>query len=1014
MTAALLLAPAGTGKTAHAVARVRALPPLAPVRVLVPGQLQAEAFRRRLAAAGGALGVEIQTFYDLYADVLAQAPDDAANPPRLPPPVRYRLLRHLVERACDAGELHYYAPLRRSAGFARLLGELFAELKRVRVFPETLEGVLGHEEPRLSELARLYTAYQSWLVENGWVDAEGQGWLAALALENESTLLGDLALLVVDGFDEFNPTQLHVLRLLGERAAETLITLTGDPDRPERLAHRRLARARAALTDALDVVFHAPTSAAHSVPPLAHLEAHLFESDAAPAPAEGAVTFLEAQNRAAEAREALRWLKARLVRDALAPSDVAVVARDVTPYRPFLEEVAAEFGLPLHFNAGAPLHANPVVAALLNLLTLPLEPDPWMPRALLDALTSPYFDWSSSGLQPGDARRLHDVALAGQVVGGRDQWRAAFRHLATRAAEEERLAVVDEEELAPRPAFTAGEVARLRAVFEALTARVTPPEGIDLHGRVRWLEQLVGEEETAEEAEDVSLRIVAGAREHPLTAARDTAALRALKDVLRGLVLAEAQFAREGLDTHAAFVTEFIRAVESATYSVPVEGDAILALSAPEARGLTFDAVALLGLAEGDFPRAENDDVLLRDGDRARLAARGLTLEPQQRGDEATFFYQAVTRVRRHLLLTRPYLADDGQAWEPSPYWSATRDLFEDAPLQHIRPTDPVRDPASAQERAASLPSPAAPTPETSPGDLSALSEPLAQRFGPERAWSSSKLETYAKCPHYFWAAYVMELEPEALPEPGFDVLILGSIYHLVLERLYARVPDGDPDRLRAELDAVAREVYATAPDDYGFRPTPLWERQQEELTETLRRTLEALIEAGGDYVPLEPELAFGLQGRPPLVIRRDGITLQLRGYIDRVDRAADGKLRIIDYKAGSTPISPRDLVEGTRLQLPLYALAAQEALGESVDSGFYWHISSAEASSLKLERFSGGVAGAIETAVAHALSIVEAVRAGEFAPAPPSGGCPRFCPAAVYCEEFKPKSGKLKPKERQ
>ncbi len=1013
MTAALLLAPAGTGKTAHAVARVRALPPLEPVRVLVPGQLQAAAFRQRLARAGGTLGVEIQTFYDLYADVLAQAPDDAVNPTRLPPPVRYRLLRQLVETACDAGELDYYAPLRRSAGFARLLGELFAELKRVRVFPEALEGALAGEARRLTELAYLYNAYQSWLIDNDWVDAEGQGWLAALALEKDSTLLGDLTLLVVDGFDEFNPTQLHLLRLLNDRAAETLITLTGDPDRPERLAHRRLVRARAALTEALDVAFHpippspAPPvfpSPAPSVSPLAHLEAHLFEPDAAPAPAEDAVTFLEAQNRAAEAREALRWLKTHVVRADVPFSDAAVVARDVTPYRPFLEEIAAEFGLPLHFNAGAPLHANPVVTALLNLLTLPLPPEPWAPRALLDALTSPYFDWSSCGLQPGDARRLHDVALAGQVVGGHDQWRAAFRQLATRAAEEERLAVVDEEELAPRPAFTAGEVAHLRSTFEALTTRVTPPEGIDLHGRVRWLEQLIGEEETAEDAEDVSLRIVARACEHPVTAARDTAALRALKDILRGLVLADAQFSTEGVNAHETFVAELVQAVESGAYSVPGEGDAILALSAPEARGLTFDAVALLGLAEGDFPRAENDAVLLRETDRARLTVRGLTLEPQQRGDEVTFFYQAVTRARRHLLLTRPYLADDGQAWEPSPYWSTTRDLFADASVRHVRPTDPMRDPASQQERARHAPqTPPAPAPRpASPGDLTTLTAELAQRFGPERAWSSSKLETYAKCPAYFWAAYVMELEPQALPEPGFDVLILGSLYHLVLERLYARVPDGDPDRLRAELDAVARKVYATAPDDYGFRPTPLWERQQEELTETLRRTLEALIEASGDYAPLVPELAFGLQKRPPLVIRHDGVTLRLRGYIDRVDRAPDGELRIIDYKAGSTPISPRDLVEGTRLQLPLYALAAQEALGDAVASGFYWHISAAKPSSLKLERFTGGVAGAIETAVAHALTIVEAVRAGEFAPMPPPGGCPRFCPAAAFCEEFK------------
>jgi RecB family exonuclease len=565
-------------------------------------------------------------------------------------------------------------------------------------------------------------------------------------------------------------------------------------------------------------------------------------------------------------------------------------------------------------------------------------------------------------------------------------------------------------ELTPRRPLTRDEVARLKTTFEGIVARITPPQDTTLRGRVQWLEALIGEE-GEEDVREASLCLVARACDNPVTAARDTAALQALKDTLRSMVLTEQEIAHSAGTpdaerlSHQAFVADLTRAVERATYTVPVEDDAIFVLSAPEARGLSFDAIALLGLSEGDFPRAENDDVLLRETDRARLAERGLTLEPRVRGDEATFFYQAATRARRRLLLSRPYLADDGQAWEPSPYWSAARDLFAGAPVHHVRPTDPVRDPASEQELPAHNPQPATPNSQPAPGDLSALTEQLARRFGPERAWSSSKLETYAKCPHYFWAAYVMELEPEELPEAGFDVLVLGSIYHLVLERLYERVSDGDPNRLRAELDTVAQEVYTTAPDDYGFRPTPLWERRHEEMTETLRQTLEALIDASEAYAPLVPELAFGLQGQPPLVIHGDQTTLQLRGYIDRVDRATDGRLRIIDYKAGSTPISARDLIEGTRLQLPLYALAAQEALGESVDSGFYWHIGSAKASSLKLERFEGGVPGAIETAVIHALGIVEAVRAGEFAPTPSPDGCPPFCPAAAFCDEFKARS---------
>ena len=93
------------------------------------------------------------------------------------------------------------------------------------------------------------------------------------------------------------------------------------------------------------------------------------------------------------------------------------------------------------------------------------------------------------------------------------------------------------------------------------------------------------------------------------------------------------------------------------------------------------------------------------------------------------------------------------------------------------------------------------------------------------------------------------------------------------------------------------------------------------------------------------------------------------------------------------------------RLQLPLYALAAQEALGEEVASGFYWHIGSAKPSSLKLEKYEGGVVGAIEAAVDYALAIGTAVRAGQFAPTPSDDGCPTFCPAATFCGRYKPRA---------
>jgi len=59
------------------------------------------------------------------------------------------------------------------------------------------------------------------------------------------------------------------------------------------------------------------------------------------------------------------------------------------------------------------------------------------------------------------------------------------------------------------------------------------------------------------------------------------------------------------------------------------------------------------------------------------------------------------------------------------------------------------------------------------------------------------------------------------------------------------------------------------------------------------------------------------------------GRRLQFRGRADRVDRTEHGGVVVIDYKTGSSrPFAPLDhgdpVQRGTKLQLPLYGLAAQ------------------------------------------------------------------------------------------
>lgn len=1029
MSLHLLLAPAASGKTEYCISRIQTVRrenPLAAIWAILPNGANVAAFRRRLGNAGGAMGVRLGTLYTLYVELLAAAGKLAA---RLDEPVIYRVLRAIAGELHAAGALDFFSSIHTTPGFARALHGAIQELKRARITPEQFAATIQGRGARLAELARLYAAYQDRLLSAEWADDEGQGWVTVRALEQDAHLAHGWRLLAVDGFDEFNPTQLAVLRLLAARTDETLITLTGDAaptakSKHARLAYRRFARARAAIESSLSPYHPVTWSPSLPTTPLKRIESALFESSAPKIPSDGAIELIEAPNRAEEIRAALRWLKARVVRERWTPGEIALLARDLAPYRALIEETAAEFGLPIYLGEGDNLANNPAVAALLNLLALIAQDFPR--RRVVDAWRSPYLDWSAQGLEAGDAEQLDAAARWGQVAVGLAQWEDTLTRLTVALPDADES--VERDDTAPLSAPMGATAAALLRKFRRFATRLTPPSGkATSRDYVAWLEELIGDDpelstEYTRES-DAGLRVVHCARAEAATRDRDVAALREFKNVLRALVFAESALDAARPLTFVEFWTDLSGAVEATRYRVPPpeETETILAASVLSARGLSFRAIALVGLAEGEFPRAATEDPLLPEADRATLH-----LLPRFSGEEVTFFYEAVMRATEKLLLTRPYLAADGQPWEPSPYWEHILHLVDASPARSADTRAP-KDAASLSELiemgtefnaipnarreavkqgaavlAARMADEARGRFE---GDLTALQSRLANDFAPSHPWSASRLETFGACPFAFFAAYALALEPRLPTQAGYAARQLGTMLHAVLETLFRRAADPtDLDTLLAALPNIAREVFAAAPERYGFRPTAVWQRQQAELERVLTDTVRALHDASAGWRPIRFELVFGKENIPALVLHGAQGEIRLRGYIDRVDVNDAGELRVVDYKTGSSPISKNDLDEGRRLQLALYALAARDALriGKPV-AGAYWHIRAAKPSSLKLEKYPGGIDAAFEKASAHALAYASRVRAGDFAPHVPTDGCPSWCPAAAFCWRYKP-----------
>lgn len=181
------------------------------------------------------------------------------------------------------------------------------------------------------------------------------------------------------------------------------------------------------------------------------------------------------------------------------------------------------------------------------------------------------------------------------------------------------------------------------------------------------------------------------------------------------------------------------------------------------------------------------------------------------------------------------------------------------------------------------------------------------------RSLSPSRASDFMTCP-LLYRFRVIDRLPEA-PSPD---AVRGTVVHSVLERLFD-LPAGErtAHRARELLEPAWQDLLAHDPeldDMFGAEGPDLaaWLAQCESLLQRYF-TLEdpSLLEPAEREVYVETALESGLQ---------------LRGYIDRVDVAASGEVRIVDYKTGKAP-GPQ--VEAKALfQMKFYALVVWRTKG--------------------------------------------------------------------------------------
>jgi ATP-dependent helicase/DNAse subunit B len=218
--------------------------------------------------------------------------------------------------------------------------------------------------------------------------------------------------------------------------------------------------------------------------------------------------------------------------------------------------------------------------------------------------------------------------------------------------------------------------------------------------------------------------------------------------------------------------------------------------------------------------------------------------------------------------------------------------------------------------------------------DGAALAAMQTQRLT-ARAWSASALETFATCPYKFALRGIFHLrarEDSAALEQ-LDPATRGSLFHEVQRRLYLDleaagalpVTSATLVTASAALERVLDETAAAYAERLAPAIPRVWNSEIDSLRSDLRGWLRYTSENEYEWTPTDFELSFE-EDLSHLV--------KLHGRIDAVESKGDVR-RVIDYKTGRPPeMIPKWVGGGKHLQPLLYAMAAEQKLGGTVEAG--------------------------------------------------------------------------------
>jgi putative RecB family exonuclease len=251
------------------------------------------------------------------------------------------------------------------------------------------------------------------------------------------------------------------------------------------------------------------------------------------------------------------------------------------------------------------------------------------------------------------------------------------------------------------------------------------------------------------------------------------------------------------------------------------------------------------------------------------------------------------------------------------------------------------------------------------------------------RSLSPSRAGDFQTCPLLYRFRTI-----DRLPEPADPVMVRGTLVHAVLEDLFGEPAAGRTLDRAVDLLPSEWQKLRDAEPRLGELFTP-----GRAVDET--RWLASCIDLLERYFRMEDPRHVEPAAREQQVSYELGSGVALRGIVDRIDIAPDGRIRVVDYKSGR---SPAPLHEARAMfQMKFYALVIWRARG--VVPTLLQLMYLGDETFLRYEPTESDLLATEKKVVALWDAIERAIELRDF-PARRSGLC-RWCAHQEVCPEF-------------